>query len=67
MGAFGPKRVLLSDEGEALPPPARMVDNAWSLLDLTDLVFIDPVSTGYSRAVEEKNAKKFHGVQEDVQ
>jgi carboxypeptidase C (cathepsin A) len=58
LGAFGPRRVLLSDEGEALPPPARLVENAWSILDLTDLVFIDPVSTGYSRAVEEKNAKQ---------
>jgi carboxypeptidase C (cathepsin A) len=67
MGVFGPKRVLLSDEGEALPPPAKLVDNDYSLLDLTDLVFIDPVSTGYSRAAEEKNAKQFHGVQEDVQ
>jgi len=67
LGAFGPKRVVLSDKGEALPPPARLVDNEWSLLDLTDLVFIDPVSTGFSRAAEEKNAKQFHGVQEDLQ
>jgi carboxypeptidase C (cathepsin A) len=67
LGVFGPKRVLLSDEGEALAPPAKLVDNEFSLLDLTDLVFIDPVSTGFSRAAEEKNAKQFHGVQEDVQ
>ncbi len=50
-----------------LPPPAKLVDNEYSLLDLTDLVFVDPVSTGFSRAAEEKNAKQFHGVQEDVQ
>jgi carboxypeptidase C (cathepsin A) len=67
LGTFGPKRVLLADNGEALPPPARLVENDWSILDLTDLVFIDPVSTGYSRAADEKNAKKFHGVQEDLQ
>jgi carboxypeptidase C (cathepsin A) len=67
LGTFGPKRVLLSEDGEALKPPAKLVDNEWSILDLTDLVFIDPVSTGYSRAAEEKNAGKFHGVEEDVQ
>src|SRR5262245_46335695 len=67
MGAFGPKRVLLSEEGEALKPPARIVDNEGSILDLTDLVFVDPVSTGFSRAAEEKDAKKFHGVEEDLQ
>ena len=67
MGAFGPRRVVLSNEGEALAPAAKTVENEWSLLDLTDLVFIDPVSTGYSRAADEKNAKQFHGVQEDLQ
>ena len=67
LGAFGPRRVLLSNEGEALPPPAKLIDNEWSILDLTDLVFIDPISTGYSRAAEPKNAKHFHGVEEDVQ
>jgi carboxypeptidase C (cathepsin A) len=66
LGTFGPKRVLLSEDGNALKPPARLVDNEWSILDVTDLVFIDPVSTGYSRAAEEKNAKNFHGVEEDV-
>src|SRR5947207_1200086 len=66
LGVFGPKRVLLSEEGEALRPPAKLVENEQSILDLTDLVFIDPVSTGYSRAADEKNANKFHGVEEDV-
>src|SRR5262245_57001319 len=67
LGAFSPRRVLLSDEGNALPPPARLVENQWSLLDLTDLVFIDPVSTGYSRAVTPEAARQFHGVQKDVE
>ena len=67
MGAFGPRRVVLSNDGEALAPAAKTVENEWSLLDLTDLVFIDPVSTGFSRAADEKNAKQFHGVQEDLQ
>jgi carboxypeptidase C (cathepsin A) len=67
MGAFGPKRVALNDEGEPLPPPTKLVDNDLSLLDLTDLVFIDPVTTGYSRPAAGQDAKKFHGVKEDVE
>ncbi|MBX9681871.1 MAG: hypothetical protein K2X38_24200 [Gemmataceae bacterium] len=67
MGAFGPKRVQLTDVGETPPGPPRLIDNEGSILDVTDLVFIDPVSTGFSRAVEEKEAKKFHGVEEDVE
>ncbi|HVK07982.1 MAG TPA: hypothetical protein VM597_04305 [Gemmataceae bacterium] len=67
MGAFGPKRVALTDEGEPPPPPARLVDNDLSILDLTDLVFIDPVTTGYSRPAVGQEAKKFHGVKEDVE
>jgi carboxypeptidase C (cathepsin A) len=66
LGAFGPKRVALNDSGEAPPPPYRLVDNEFTLLDLTDLVFIDPVSTGYSRAVPGVDPKRFHGVQEDI-
>jgi carboxypeptidase C (cathepsin A) len=67
MGAFGPRRVAMTDAGDSLPPPARLVDNDDSLLDITDLVFIDPVSTGYSRAANEKDAKNYHGVTEDLQ
>jgi carboxypeptidase C (cathepsin A) len=67
MGAFGPRRVTFTDEGQPLPPPVNLVENEGTLLDLTDLVFIDPVSTGFSRAADEKNAKQFHGVQEDLQ
>jgi carboxypeptidase C (cathepsin A) len=67
MGAFGPRRVEMGEEGTAPPPPYRLVDNGESLLDVTDLVFIDPVSTGYSRAVPGEEAKKFHGVEEDAE
>jgi carboxypeptidase C (cathepsin A) len=66
LGALGPRRVALGDEGEAVPPPYRLVDNEASWLDLTDLVFIDPVSTGYSRAVEGEDPKQFHGLDEDT-
>ncbi len=67
MGAFGPKKVARDDEGMALPPPVRMIDNEFSLLDVTDLVFIDPVSTGYSRPAPGQDPKQFHGVRQDVQ
>ena len=45
MGALGPKRVVLSDKGDALMPPGTMVDNEFTWLEFTDLVFIDPVGT----------------------
>ena len=66
LGMLGPRRVRLAEDGSALPPPYRLVDNEFSLLDETDLVFIDPVSTGYSRAIPPKDANKFHGWQEDT-
>lgn len=67
LGAFGPRRVEMGDAGALSGPPYRLVDNAYSLLDVTDLVFIDPVSTGFSRAVPGEQPKQFHGVEEDVQ
>ncbi|HEX3071303.1 MAG TPA: peptidase S10 [Thermoanaerobaculia bacterium] len=68
MGAFGPKRVVYADDmGNAARPPYRTVDNEGSILDVTDLVFIDPVTTGYSRAIPFADANKFHGVDSDIQ
>lgn len=65
LGILGPRRVYLNDNGDALPP-YHLVDNEFSLLDVTDLVFIDPVSTGFSRAIPVEDAKQFHGVEEDI-
>jgi carboxypeptidase C (cathepsin A) len=67
LGLLGPRRVLLDDEGFAYPPPYKLVDNAYSLLDQTDLVFIDPVSTGFSRAVPGEKSKQFHGFKKDIE
>ena len=67
LGAFGPRRVEMGDAGALLPPPYKLVDNEYSLLDVTDLVFVDPVSTGYSRAVPGEAPKQFHGIQEDIE
>ncbi|MEO8192151.1 MAG: peptidase S10 [Acidobacteriota bacterium] len=67
MGAVGPKRVVMADDGQPLPPPYRLVDNEASWLAFTDLVFIDPVTTGYSRPAPGEKPEQFHGVEEDVQ
>ena len=67
MGAFGPRRVVMEEDGWAPPPPYRITDNDESLLDVTDLVFIDPVSTGFSRPAPGEDPASFHGVREDVE
>ncbi len=67
MGALGPRRVAYGTDGEPLPPPSKVIDNEYSWLGFTDLVFIDPVSTGFSRAAEGEDPKQFHGVTEDIQ
>jgi carboxypeptidase C (cathepsin A) len=66
MGMVGPKRVLMTEKGESLPPPYKMANNEFSWIDDSDLVFIDPVSTGYSRAAAGEDPKQFHGFNEDI-
>src|SRR5882762_10044008 len=66
MGSMAPRRANLTDEGEAPPPPYQLVDNESTWLDRTDLVFLDPVSTGYSRPVAKEDPKQYHGIKEDV-
>ncbi|MBE2221682.1 MAG: peptidase S10, partial [Anaerolineae bacterium] len=66
LGILGPKRVHM-DDTTILPPPYRLVENEHSLLDVTDLVFIDPVSTGFSRAVPGEKAKEFHSFTKDIE
>jgi len=66
MGAFGPRRVGSVDVGGATTPPFRLEDNSESLIDVCDLVFIDPVGTGFSHPVGEATGKDFWGVDEDV-
>ncbi|NIM01862.1 MAG: peptidase S10, partial [Acidobacteria bacterium] len=68
MGAFGPKRVVVpSDAKDDGAPPFLMEDNPLTILDVTDLVFVDPVGTGYSRPLGEHEGKEFWGVSEDAQ
>jgi carboxypeptidase C (cathepsin A) len=67
MGALGPRRVVTSDAAPTPPPPYTLVDNADSILDKTDLVMIDPVGTGVSKAVGEAKDKDFWGVDPDIE
>lgn len=66
LGMLGPKRVKLSDDAQPAKPPHQLIDNPYSLLDTTDLVFIDPVSTGFSRPAKGEKKNQFHGYDEDV-
>lgn len=66
MGALGPKRVVMPD-GPTIPaPPYKLAENGESWLDRTDLVFIDPVETGYSRAAKPEFNARFHGLRGDI-
>ncbi|MBI3405480.1 MAG: peptidase S10 [Acidobacteria bacterium] len=67
MGAFGPRRVWTVDGQFTPPAPYKLVDNGESLIDKTDMVFIDAMGTGYSRAVGKAQNKDFWGIDEDVQ
>ena len=67
MAFLGPRKVLYNTDGFQLQPPYEVVDNEHSILDVADLVFIDPVATGYSRMLPKKPLHKYHGVMEDIQ
>lgn len=67
LGLLGPRRVVSGDVGALVPPPYDLVDNPHTLLAVSDLVFIDPVSTGYSRAVSGEKPKAFHGYGGDLE
>lgn len=67
IGVLGPKIVKLPGDGTLPPvPPSLVTDNPASILDVCDLVFIDPVSTGYSRVEKDVKAADFHGVKGDI-
>ena len=66
LGAVGPKRVKMLDDGNLPPPPYELVDNPHTWLEQTDLVFIDPIGTGFSRPAKPELGKKFWGVQQDL-
>jgi carboxypeptidase C (cathepsin A) len=67
LGALGPKRVKLPDDGSMPSPPFQLIDNPETWLAQTDLVFVDPVGSGYSRAVEADQASKFFSLKGDIE
>lgn len=67
MGVLGPYRVAMNDDGSAPNSPYKYEANPYSWLDMTDLLFIDPVSTGYSRPAANEKEQEFHGYTEDIQ
>jgi carboxypeptidase C (cathepsin A) len=67
LGVLGPKRVAMGDAGALTPPPYGFVTNEHSLLDVSDLVFIDPVGTGFSRAVEGEKTKPYLNLKKDIE
>ncbi|HEX3481832.1 MAG TPA: hypothetical protein VHT91_42760 [Kofleriaceae bacterium] len=66
MGAFGPRRVVTSEESHTPAAPYRLIDNAYSLLDVSDLVFIDAPGTGFGKMVGKDKEKAFWGIDPDA-
>jgi len=66
MGVMGPRRVVVNDPHSTPPAPYELTDNQYSLLDATDIVMVDPVGTGVSRAVGKAESKDFWGVDQDI-
>ncbi len=67
MGYTGPRRVVYDEDGFALRPPGGLEANPHSILDAADIVYVDPVATGFSRMVEGEDLHKYHGTLSDVQ
>ncbi len=67
LGTAGPKRINIDDNNIPSAPPFNLVDNESTWLDATDLVFIDPVGTGYSRPAKDEKGEQFYGVKEDIE
>ena len=67
LGYTGPRRVVYDDDGFALRPPGGLEDNPHSILDAADIIYIDPIATGFSRMVEGEELHKYHGKMADIQ
>ena len=67
LGGLGPRRVIMNEDGTLPKPPFGLTDNEYSILHATDLVFIDPVATGYSRPTKDERADQFFGQSGDIE
>ncbi len=66
LGALGPRRVKMNDDGSLPAPPFALMDNPYSILNDSDLVFIDPVATGFSRPAKDEKPDEFFGDEGDL-
>jgi carboxypeptidase C (cathepsin A) len=66
LGSFGPKRLVTGDPATTAPTPFPLVDNAETMLDVSDLVFVDAIGTGYSQAISPNTNQTFWGVDKDA-
>jgi carboxypeptidase C (cathepsin A) len=66
LGSFGPKRIVTNVPSTMMPVPTQLVDNAESLLDTSDLVFVDAIGTGYSQAIAPNTNQTFWGTDNDA-
>ena len=67
LGALGPRRVKMNEDGTLPKPPFGLVDNDYSILPVSDLVFIDPVATGFSRPAKDEKTDQFFGQSGDIE
>lgn len=67
MGSFGPRRLIAPEEGQSATPPYQLIDNEETLLDLTDLVFIDPTGTGLSNSRDEEGKNNPYSIRGDIE
>jgi carboxypeptidase C (cathepsin A) len=67
LGALGPRRARMNEDGTLPKPPFNLIDNEYSLLGASDLVFIDPVATGFSRPAKDEKADQFFGQAGDIE
>ena len=67
LGALGPRRVKMNEDGTLPPPPFSLVDNSYSVLNESDLVFIDPVATGFSRVMKDEKSEQFFSDSADLE
>jgi len=66
LGTAGPRRISLEPDGQVPAPPYRLTENGYTWLDTTDLVFIDPVGTGFSRPAKDEKREQFYGTKADI-
>ena len=67
LGVLGPKLVEFDEKGNGVSTPGRLIDNDHTLLTHADLVFIDPVSTGFTRAIDKDEEKAYHHFEKDIE